>query len=78
MVSLRKSINAMCRECIYDSNGGGGTWRQQVEACTSPKCPLFAVRPVSATYVAGGSLKSPTDQQSGQNDGIRDDDGGDE
>jgi hypothetical protein len=46
---LRASINAFCRSCIYDPIGGTGTWRQQVEACTSPGCPLYAVRPVSTT-----------------------------
>lgn len=47
--SLRKCINEKCRECIYDPLGGNGSWRQQVTACTSPDCPLFAVRPVSAS-----------------------------
>lgn len=47
-MSLRKAINDKCRECIYDERGGG-TWRQQVEACTAFKCPLYPVRPVSAT-----------------------------
>jgi hypothetical protein len=47
--SLRATINAKCRECIYDPIAGGGTWRQQVEACTSTNCPLWPVRPVSAT-----------------------------
>lgn len=44
-MSLRAAVNAKCRECIYDPHGGNGTWRQQVTACTSPRCPLFAVRP---------------------------------
>jgi hypothetical protein len=44
MGAFRKAVNAMCRECIYDS-GSEGTWRQQVEACTAPKCPLFSLRP---------------------------------
>ena len=44
--SLRASINAMCKNCIYEEGSGGGTWRQQVAACTAPKCPLFAVRPM--------------------------------
>ena len=48
--SLRAAINAKCKECIYDPGSGGGTWRQQVEACTSPKCPLYPVRPVSEGY----------------------------
>lgn len=44
-MSLRKAINEKCKECIYDPDGGRGTWRQQVEACTAPWCPLFKVRP---------------------------------
>lgn len=46
---LRASINAMCKGCIYDPIGGKGTWRQQVEACTAKQCPLYPVRPVSAS-----------------------------
>ena len=44
---LRGKINAKCIECVYDEGGGGGTWREQVEACTAISCPLFSVRPVS-------------------------------
>ena len=47
-MSLRAAINAMCKFCIYDPIGGRGTWRQQVEACTAPSCPLYAGRPKSA------------------------------
>lgn len=46
-MSLRKAINDKCKECIYDDSPGNGNWRQQVQGCTSPKCPLFAHRPVS-------------------------------
>ena len=46
-MSLRKAVNAKCRECIYDPNSGQGTWRKQVEDCTSPLCPLFPYRPVT-------------------------------
>lgn len=42
-----KAINQMCLECIYDPVGGSGNWRQQVQACTSVKCPLYPFRPVS-------------------------------
>ena len=45
--SLRDAINDKCRDCIYDPIAGGGTWRQQVESCTSGNCPLFDVRPIS-------------------------------
>lgn len=48
--SLRGAINAKCKECIYDPMGGAGTWREQVEACTSRTCPLYPVRPVSANH----------------------------
>ena len=44
--SMRKAINDMCKYCIYDETSTG-TWRQQVEACTSPTCPLYSLRPVS-------------------------------
>lgn len=50
-MSLRAAINAKCKECIYDPMGGGGNWRQQVEACTSRSCPLFPVRPTSRKTV---------------------------
>lgn len=40
---LRARIDAKCCECLYDTQSGG-TWRKQVENCTSETCPLFAVR----------------------------------
>lgn len=46
-VSLRGAINANCRNCIADSTNGG-TWRQQVEACSVVACSLYPVRPVSS------------------------------
>jgi hypothetical protein len=45
--SLRSAIDAMCRNCIYDPEWGNGTWREQVEACSSANCPLHVVRPVT-------------------------------
>src|SRR5688572_21922364 len=60
-LGLRAAINAKCKECIYDPISGFGTWRQQVEACTSPKCPLYRVRPTSNTSgVAPGAEGSST------------------
>jgi hypothetical protein len=44
---LRKSINDKCKQCIYHSTNEGGSWRQQVEACTVKSCGLWDVRPVS-------------------------------
>ncbi len=45
-MSMRKAINDMCKQCIYDP-ADKGNWRQQVQACTSPKCPLYDLRPIS-------------------------------
>lgn len=45
--SLRKAIDAYCKDCTYDPKAGGGTWRQQTEACTITRCPLYPVRPLS-------------------------------
>ncbi len=42
------AVNAKCCECIYDPEAAGsGSWRKQVEDCTSFTCPLFEYRPVS-------------------------------
>ena len=43
---LRAKIDAKCCECIYDPYAEG-TWRKQVENCTSFTCPLYEVRPKS-------------------------------
>lgn len=45
--SLRTAIDAMCRSCIYDPEWGNGTWREQVQGCSSANCPLHAVRPIT-------------------------------
>lgn len=43
---FRQAINDQCRECIYDERGYG-TWRQQIEECTSKSCSLYSVRPIT-------------------------------
>ena len=48
--SMRSAVNAKCYECIYDARGCGN-WRQQVAACTSASCPLYAIRPLSKPKV---------------------------
>ena len=45
-MSLRGAINAFCRHCLY-SPDEPGRWREQTTACTSYKCPLYAVRPTT-------------------------------
>jgi len=42
------AIQAMCVNCIYDPDAlGVGSWRKQVEDCTSTDCPLYKYRPVT-------------------------------
>ncbi|MBV1899838.1 MULTISPECIES: hypothetical protein [Cycloclasticus] len=43
-ISLRASINAHCKDCLYDPKEKG-TWRKQVERCTITQCHLHPVRP---------------------------------
>ena len=45
-MSLRKAIDAKCRDCAYDELDRGN-WRRQIEACTSTGCPLWPHRPVT-------------------------------
>jgi hypothetical protein len=56
--SMRVAINAMCRACIYDPAAGFGTWRQQVQVCTSLDCPLWEFRPVSSEPLPDSSKKA--------------------
>ena len=44
--SLRGAINAKCKDCLYDPECGGGTWREQIAKCSSISCPLWSVRPL--------------------------------
>lgn len=53
--SLRASIDAKCKECIYDPLSAG-KWREQVADCTSATCALFDVRPVPVQCVANGFI----------------------
>lgn len=49
---LRGRVDAMCCECIYDRLSPG-TWRGQVENCTSSRCPLWPIRTRSAKEKTG-------------------------
>ena len=49
-MSLRKAINAKCRECICDPQDVG-TAAQQIACCTASDCPLHAVRPITTTII---------------------------
>ena len=67
--SMRRAINAMCKDCIFDPMGGGN-WRQQVSACSTPSCPLFELRPLSRPE---GSPKPSTRCARGQDDALASD-----
>ena len=64
-VSLRKAINGMCKQCIYDPFDKG-SWRQQVERCTDGNCALFCVRPLPTTTPKGRSKKLVLSPKLGQ------------
>ena len=41
--SLRRAITAKCYECV--GMDGDANFRETIRTCTSPKCPLFHLRP---------------------------------
>ena len=49
-MSLRKAINAKCRECTHDPTDAGSA-AQQIACCTMTDCPLHPVRPITATTI---------------------------
>jgi len=49
-MSLRKSINSKCKDCVYDDLAGG-TFLQQVTLCSSKSCPLYEVRPQTKAQI---------------------------
>lgn len=50
MASLKKCVEAKCKECTYDQYAPG-TWRDQVEACSVKTCPLWPVRPMTVATI---------------------------
>ena len=55
MAKLRKAIDLKCKECIYDKYALG-TWRKQVEECSSPNCSLYDVRPLQICHKNGEKM----------------------
>ena len=45
-MSLRKAIDAKCKQCVYDAMDVG-TAAQQIAACICRDCPLHKVRPIT-------------------------------
>lgn len=59
MASLKKCIEAKCKDCTYDQ-AAPGTWREQVENCTVKSCALWEVRPVTmATIILNRKSAKP-------------------
>ena len=44
-MSLRRAINAKCRDCCHDEPAAGSA-AVQIELCASTDCPMWPVRPV--------------------------------
>jgi hypothetical protein len=49
-MSLRNAINKKCRECIHDPLDRGSA-AQQIACCMIHDCPLYPVRPITATVI---------------------------
>ena len=49
-MSLRKAVNAKCRQCTYDPKDVG-TYLQQIACCIDTSCPLHSVRPVTTVRI---------------------------
>lgn len=69
-MSLRRAINSFCRQCIYDEIGGRGSWRMQVQNCSSKKCPLYEVRPNCSSPQGPTSTKVRSSSQAREKDHI--------
>jgi hypothetical protein len=50
MASLKKAIQAKCKQCTYDQFAPG-TYLQQIENCSVRSCPLWEVRPRSVATI---------------------------
>jgi hypothetical protein len=51
-LAWRAAIDAKCKDCSYDRQAGG-TWREQVAACSCPRCPLHPLRPLPTGMTHG-------------------------
>jgi len=63
MKSLRGSINAKCKDCIYQASDPEvlGSWREQVTVCSCIDCPLWVVRPITNNAPAWLTSHDPAD-----------------
>ena len=56
-MSLRKAINAKCKQCVYDPMDVG-TAAQQIAACICSDCPLHPVRPITTKQLPVSLLEA--------------------
>ena len=56
-MSLRKAINAKCRQCTYDPLDVG-TAAQQIAACICSECPLHPVSPITTKQLPVSLLEA--------------------
>ena len=56
-MSLRKAINAKCKQCVYDAMDVG-TAAQQIAACICRDCPLHKVRPITTKQLPVSLLEA--------------------
>ena len=45
-LTRQQAIDANCKDCNYDDLDVG-TWRDQIERCSSPQCPFYEYRPLT-------------------------------
>lgn len=55
-MSLRKAINAKCRECRHDPMDAGSA-AQQIACCTFADCHLHSVRPITCKSIPARLLE---------------------
>lgn len=50
-MSLRKAINAKCKECAHDPLDKGSA-AKQIACCTIKTCPLHSIRPITCKSIS--------------------------
>jgi hypothetical protein len=59
-MSRTKALNEMCKTCTYDK-AMPGTWREQVENCSSQHCPIWQHRPMTVATITMNRKVRATD-----------------
>ena len=51
-LTRQQAIDANCKDCNYDELDVG-TWRDQIERCSSLQCPFYEYRPLTTATKKG-------------------------